>query len=111
MPRTDVAAAVNLTIEPVATYHTDPRGWALFRRLSAAIAGPLNGRTGQHVYPSPNDFHGYAPSPQRFAGAAQLGAARPVVARSSTFTAEKEQNPTNDVAERVFLERSRRGRR
>lgn len=111
MERTDVAAAINVTVEQVATYHTDPRGWRLFRRLNTAIVGPLLGRTGQHVYRSPNDFHGYARSPQRFTGAAYLGAARPVVPRSSRFTDEKEQNPSNDLADRVFLERMQRGRR
>lgn len=111
MPRTDVARAVNVTIDPVATYHVDPRGWRLFRALAAAIATPLNGRSGQHVYAAPAMFHGYAASPQRFTGAANLGAARTVSPRASSFTAEKEQSPLNSTVATIFAERMRRGRR
>lgn len=111
MARTDAAAAINATIEPAVTYHTDPRGLGLFARLTRAITGPLLGRTGQHVYPSPNDYHGPLISPQRFTGMARLGTARPVNQHSSTLSAEREANPLLDAANTAFLERMQRGRR
>lgn len=110
MARTDVAAAANVTIEPVATYHTDPRGVGAFRRLLTSITDAVNGRTGQHIYAPQPAFHGYAISPQRYTGAANLGTSRVVTPRSSTIGQEREANPTNAVAMQVFAERMRQGR-
>lgn len=110
MGRTDVAAAANLTVEPIATYHTDPVGLGVFRRLMGSIADAVNGRTGQHVYAPADSFHGYAVSPQRFTGAANLGGARVVAPRSSTLDREKEASPANAVAMALFAERMKAGR-
>jgi len=112
VPRTDVARAINLTVEPVATYHTDPRGWAMFRALAAAIAGPLMGRRGSHVYPSVHtDFHGPVRSPQQLRGAGHLGTGRAVAPRASTLQDEKEANPLNAAANEILYERMIRGMR
>ncbi|MBN9327986.1 MAG: hypothetical protein BGO38_06955 [Cellulomonas sp. 73-145] len=111
MPRTDLSAAVNATIDPVVTYHLDPRGASFVRRLAGSIGDVINGRTGQHVYAPGASFHGYARSPQNFTGAARLGTPRPIAARSSTLTAEKEASPLNAAASTLFYERMQRGRR
>ncbi len=110
MGRTDVAAAANLSVEPIATYHTDPAGVTAFRRLLGSIAAAVNGQTGQHIYAPAGSFHGYAVSPQRYTGAANLGAARVVAARSSTLDREKEASPANAVAMALFAERMKAGR-
>ena len=110
MARTDVTAAINSTIDPAVTYHTDPRGASMVRRLAGSIGDVVAGRTGQWVYRPTATFNGYAVSPQRMIGTARLGEARPVVSRSSTLTAQKEASPLNDTATRIFYERMQRGR-
>jgi len=111
MPRTDVSAAANQSIEPVAAFHTDPRGVGAFRRLIGSIAAAVNGQSGQWIYTNGGPtFNGYAVSPQRYTGAANLGGGRVVSPRSSTLSQEKEANPTNTVAMQLFAERMRAGR-
>lgn len=111
MARTDTAAAINAAVVPTVVYGVDPRGAGRFRALTGSILAALNGRTGQHHYHAPAAFHGWAASPQRFAGLANLGSARPVSQRASTLVDQKEANPLNSVASQLFLERTLRGSR
>jgi hypothetical protein len=110
MARTDSAAAINQSTDPVATYHTDPRGWSMFARLSAVLQRANAGGSG-HVYASQPMFSGYAAPPQQYTGMAPLGLARPVVPRADGLADQKEASPLNDVALRIFAERLARGRR
>lgn len=111
MARTDAAAAVNQTTDPIATYHTDPRGWSFFNRLSGFLQRSNAGTNGSHVYAALPQFTGYAAAPQQFTGMAPLGVARPWVDATSTLQEQKESSPLNDVALKIFAERLARGRR
>ena len=111
MARTDTAAAINATVVPTVVYGVDPRGVGRFRALVGQFAAALNGRTGQHVYRTPDAFHGWGISPQRFAGMAGLGTARPISQRAATLVDQKEASPLNSLAAQLFLERTLRGSR
>ncbi|MBN9327808.1 MAG: hypothetical protein BGO38_07905 [Cellulomonas sp. 73-145] len=109
--RTDAAAAVNQTTDPIATYHIDPRGWSFFARLSGFVQRSNAGTNGSHVYAAQPIFTGYAAPPQQYTGMAPLGLAAPVIDRTATLQDQKESSPLNDTALRIFAERLARGRR
>lgn len=111
MARTDAAAAINATTEPIVTYHTDPRGWSFFYRLAAFIQRGPAGTAGRITLNPVGEFTGYARAQAGMHGMGYLGAARPMAPRSSTLSAERESTPLNDTALGIFAERMARGRR
>lgn len=110
MARTDVAAAANLTVEPVPIYHPDAHQLGRGRALASDLLGSLLGRSGQHVFTPTAEYHGYVQNPQRFVGVAGLGNPRVVSPRSSVLSDERAASPLNAAAEQVWLERMKRAR-
>ena len=111
MVRTDVGAAINARTTTIVEYETDPRGWRMFHALAGVAQRATSGLQGIAALPAGPAFHGYAQAPQKFAGIAPLGLARPVVPTTSTLQQERSAGALDDAALRIFAERLRRGTR
>lgn len=102
--RTDVAAAPNARVTTSVVYDPDPRGAATFGALVRSVVAGLRSDT----FTGPNNWHGNAVSPQRYAGAAGLAAAvhsgTVIAPRSSTIDQEREANPSIAAAMRLFAQ-------
>lgn len=111
MTRTGDAAAINARRVSVVTYDVDPRGWAMFRRLSGVLQRGINGRDGTRVIDPHRSFTGtLAVAPQSMSGMAPLGAARPVAPASSELADHRSAGIIEGGAVRIFAERLRRGK-
>lgn len=109
--RTDLAAAVNARIGQIVEYGPDRRpGVGIFAALNGRVGRELNGTRAVVDPISGSSFHGYTNTPQRFVGIAPLGVARPVTPTTSTLGDEREANPLNDGALRIFAQRLARRR-
>jgi len=108
MTRTDMSAATNVRLAPVAEYGIDPRGWSFFRALSGAAQRGISGHDGTRVLDTARQFHGYTTTPQRFVGLAPLGVAVPLVKDGSVLA--DETTAFDNAAQRIFAERLRSAR-
>lgn len=110
MRRTDVAAAINTSVQPIVDYGIDPRGVGMFRSIAADGRRAVAGRQGTRVLDPVRRFNGLAVTPQRFVGLAPLGASRTVTPRSARMDGEPSMPTFDDTALRIFAERLRRGK-
>lgn len=102
--------AVNSRLRNVVEYGPDPRGWAVFRRLSGMLQRAHTGRGATRVVDTQRRFTGLADVGQRMTGMAPLGKGRPVVPANSELSDERAAGVLDDGALRIFAERLRRGR-
>lgn len=103
-------AAVNEAPQTVATFYPDPRGAALFHRLTGAVHAPLV-TAGAMMPQGGAQFGGYAPAPQSYRGLADLGGIRrgmPISQRSAQLAGERSTALTS-ASLQVFAQRSQRG--
>lgn len=102
-----------INADPVAVvlYGPDPRGWAMFARLSGMLQRGMNGTSGTVIVGEKSEpgraFYGYMPAAPRASavGLAPLGSARIIPPGDPDFVHARSDGILDDSAMRIFAQR------